>query len=57
MKKQIKLKGLKNLSREAQKQIAGGGTIPREPSNDDGCAWDMCRNKLGFCTKDWNQCE
>lgn len=57
MKKKIKLKGLKHLSRNEQKNIAGGGTIPREPANDDGCGWNMCKSKAGFCTKDWNLCE
>ncbi|MDG4653334.1 hypothetical protein V2E39_06500 [Chryseobacterium arthrosphaerae] len=55
MKKQIKLKGLKSLTREDQKKIAGG-LIPKDPWNDDGCGWNMCRNQFGRCTLFTDHC-
>ncbi|MGU3374545.1 hypothetical protein [Chryseobacterium sp. M5A1_1a] len=49
MKKQIKLKDLKKLTRDEQKKV-GGGLMIKDPFEDDGCGWNMCRNQFGRCS-------
>ncbi|SIS92351.1 hypothetical protein SAMN05421786_103135 [Chryseobacterium ureilyticum] len=56
MKTSKKMMGLKSLSREEQKKIGGGKLPVKDPWNDDGCGWTMCRNQFGRCTAFIEQC-
>ncbi|MBW7675257.1 hypothetical protein [Chryseobacterium chendengshani] len=47
MKKLATLKA-KKLTRETLKTVAGGIYVPKD--EDDGCAWNMCRNAFGRCS-------